>query len=90
MPAKYPTFLKGKIPREEKKKIEFGMLIALARENKIRSTIELKSLINDELYIARTWLARNKTTSTINRIRREYARKLQELTKIKEITDKYF
>jgi len=81
--------LERKIPEKEHNKFEYGMLLAFAEQNKIRTMFGLKRKLDEEIIKIAKFLAENRTGSCINRVRREYARRGAVLQKIKDMVVKY-
>ncbi|MEM4245000.1 MAG: hypothetical protein QXR60_02245 [Candidatus Nanoarchaeia archaeon] len=85
----YNDFVMKRVPPEVKikRKYEFGLLLSLIKQNSIRTTQQLDNIISHEIDACRSWLAKNRSSSTMNRLRRETVQKLQYLMKVKELVD---
>lgn len=85
----YHEFVNKRIPQEvkDKNKFEFGLLLSIVKQNTIRTTEQLSNYLGNEIDFCRSWLAKNRTSSTINKLRRETVNKLQYLNKVKELLD---
>lgn len=76
--------IKQKIPKKIQKRIMFGELLSIVKNNNIKNLKQLNSFINSQIDLCRSWLAQSKTASTMSRIRREWTKKLKILITIKE------
>ncbi len=87
----YSSFVLKRIPQDvkEKNKLAFGMLLSIIRDNTIRTTEQLNNYILGEVDSGRVWLAKNKTSPTMNRLRRDLVQKLNYLNKVKGLCDTY-
>ncbi len=85
----YSDFVVKRVPADVKlkRKYEFGLLLSIIKQNAVRTTQQLDNIISHEIDVCRSWLAKNRTSSTMNRIRRETVQKLQYLVKVKELVD---
>jgi len=82
--------LAKKVPQEEKNRMEYGMLLAFVRDNKVKDANELKKAINAEIMKCHEWLAKNKPpTATASTEQRTYTRKLECFNAMLSITEKY-
>ncbi len=81
----YEEYLIKNIKKSLQKRLEFAMLLSLVKSKDINNTKELDKYINEEIQICRNWLANNKTGSTINRIRRDYTKKLENFELMKRL-----
>jgi len=79
--------IKKKVPKNLQNKVEFGNLLSLIGNNKIKTIKKLHEHLDSEIEACRIWLSKNKEIGGINSIRREYTRKLGTLNKIKEIAN---
>lgn len=77
MGKEFKEMIIKKIPREEQKREEFGILIGFIEKNEIDNVQDLFALLEREKRICRNWLLENKGAGTINKLRREYARKME-------------
>lgn len=88
MKAKYEEYITKSLDKDLQDKIEFGMLLSLIREKSIKNTDELSKYLDEEVDICRNWLANNKAGTTINRVRREYTKKLEDLELMKKLVER--
>lgn len=87
----YEDFVVKRIPLEvrAKKNSAFGMLLYIVKQNSFRTTEQLDKHLSAEIDSCRGWLAKNKTSSTMNRLRRETVQKLGYLNNVKMLLDSY-
>jgi len=87
----YDIFLDKRIPLDvrNKDRLAFGFLRSIVRQNSIRTTEQLNNHVLAEIDFHRRWLAKNKTSSTINKHRRHAVHKLQYLMKVKGLLDSH-
>ncbi len=87
----YDNFILRRIPFEARNKdrLAFGFLRCTVKQNAIRTTEQLEKHVMDQIEFYRRWLAQNKASSTMNRLRRETVHKLQYLVKVKELVDSH-
>ncbi len=77
--------IKEKIPKNLQDKLEFGNLLSIIEDKKIKSINELNNYLNSEIEASRIWLSKNKQ-GRVNKLRRDYTKKLEILNKVKGIT----
>ncbi len=77
MGKEFKELIIKKIPKEEQKKEEFGILLGFIEKNEVEDIHNLFTLLEREKKIYRNWLLENKSAGTINRLRREYARRME-------------
>ena len=80
--------VKKKVPKY-KQDMNFGILLSFIREHKLKNNKQLKAAISNEIKKVRMWLAKNKDPGTMNRVRREYIRKLEYFVDIRKISEEY-
>ncbi len=85
----YDNFVLRRIPLEvrNKDRLAFGFLRCTVKQHAIRTTEQLEKHVMGQIDFYRMWLAKNKASSTMNRLRRETVHKLQYLVKVKELVD---
>ena len=87
----YDSFITKRIPLDvrNKDRLAFGFLRSIIKQNAIRTTQQLENHIYMEIDSYRKWLAQNKTSSTINRLRRDAVQKMNYLAKVKSLVDSH-
>jgi hypothetical protein len=85
----YDTFVVKRIPLDvrNKDRLAFGFLRSLIKQNGLRTTQQLENYILSQVDSYRKWLAENKTSSTMNKLRRDTVQKMQCLIKAKGLVD---
>ncbi len=82
------ALLTEKIPAAKQDNI-FTFLLSIVKENNISELEQLKERINLDIGSCQNWLDENKEGSTVNDIRREYAKKLAHLKDVQELINNY-
>lgn len=75
--------LKEKLPKDN---IHSGMIISIVKNRKIKDKERLVNFLQNQEKVCREWIAKNKG-STMNDRRREYSRKLEEISAMQEIVN---
>ncbi|MFH1211148.1 MAG: hypothetical protein V1645_04515 [archaeon] len=85
----YDSFIKQRIPLDVRNsdRLAFGFLRSIVKQNAIRTTQQLENYVITEVDSYRRWLAKNRTSPTMNRLRRETVQKLTYLLKVKGLVD---
>lgn len=81
----FKKLLNGKLPKD---KIQSGMILSIVKNTKIGDKNQLLNYLQNQELLCREWLAKSKTSSTMNDRRREYMRKLKDIQVMKEIISK--
>ncbi len=85
----YDNFITKRIPMDvrNRDRLAFGFLRSIVKQNAIRTTQQLENYVVTEVDSYRMWLAKNRTSPTINKLRRETVQKLNYLMKVKNLVD---
>jgi hypothetical protein len=85
----YDSFVIKRVPMDvrNKDRLTFGFLRSLVRQNGLRTTQQLESHVTSEIDAYRKWLAKNKSCSTMNKLRRDAVQRMQYLIKVKDLVD---
>ena len=88
---KYDSFITKRIPLDvrNKDRLAFGFLRSIVKQNAIRTTQQLENHVYTEIDSYRKWLAQNKASSTMNRLRRDAVQKMNYLAKVKSLVDSH-
>lgn len=70
-------------------KLAFASLISFIKSHKVTNKRDFKKKLGDEIKRCETFLANERTFYTINRRRREFAKKLEYFKKIETMMNKY-
>lgn len=89
MGKEFKELIIKKIPKEEQKKEEFGILLGFIEKNEIENVHDLFTLLEREKRLCRSWLLENKGAGTINKLRREYARKMEIYNNLLNMASSY-
>lgn len=87
----YHNFVGRRIPLDVRNKdnVTFNFLHSFVKQNAIRTTHQLENHVVAEIDAYRKWLAKNKTCSTMNKLRRDTVHKLNYLVKVKGLIDNH-
>ncbi|MBL7100941.1 MAG: hypothetical protein ISS23_03245 [Nanoarchaeota archaeon] len=75
----------SKLPKD---KIESGMILSIVKKENISGKQQLLSYLQNQELMCREWLSKNKSSSTMNSIRRDFVRKLEEIKVMQEMVGK--
>lgn len=80
----FVKLLNGKLPKDN---IHSGMILGIIRDEKLKDKQQLMSHLQNQELLCREWLAKNKG-SAMNSKRREYTRKLEDISVMRSILEK--